>query len=222
MGDIKSEIEFKPIVFSKGELVKTPKGNEIELVFEENEVSKDCKDIDLLKETSSQFFSRGFDYLSDTLGENYSYLSKKMAINFIDSENARHAGILSLVSVPWLRKYIENPKNDYWKDFLQSVYIHEILHNIMVEEELPMLGELLYVREKGQKDRIEEVHGLLNNGKLDHSHRKGLGVISSWLGYKNGSDVLENLPSYDLGSLKDIFREKMDEYCKERLPKKVD
>ena len=58
---------------------------------------------------------------------------------------------------------------------------------------------------------------LIKEKGFDDSHRKGLDVVSPWLGYEESIEMLEDLPSYNLAELKVTFKEKMDEYCKDRL-----
>lgn len=205
----KLNIEFRPLEIPKGEIIKTPQGKRLELLFQDTLVSKDAHDIDRLKSRARVFLGEGYDYIRNLVGLAFNDLSEKYVIAFVQGR-FRHSGILMHMDVDLLRAQEKNSGDQYTKDLVQSSVVHEIGHNITVEEDIPMLAEMIFMIEKGHSSRILEIKRFFEEGKLDPAHMKGLTTVSKWLGYDSPSEMLNALPERNPEELRVIFRQKLE------------
>jgi len=205
----KPVIGFRPLEIPRGEVIETPQGSNLELLFQDTPVSKDAQDIDHLKSQARVFLGEGYDYFRNMAGPDFNDLSDKYVIEFVQGR-FRHGGILMHMDVGLLRELAKNPSDQYTKDLVQSVVVHEIGHNITVQEDIPMFAEMIYMIEKGHVSRIAQIKKFFEEGNLGPAHIKGLAKISEWLGYSSSSEMLSALPERDPEELKNIFRQKLE------------
>lgn len=202
---------FKPLEMPRGEVIETPQGSKLELLFQDTSVSKEALDIDNLKSQARAFLGEGHDYFRNLVGPDFSDLSGKYVIEFSQGKNQpRHTGILMHMDAGLLREQAKTPSHPYTKDLVQSLVVHEIGHSITTREDIPMLAEMIYMIEKGHTRRIEEIRRIFEEGKLGSAHEEGLAIISKWLGYSSPSEMLSSLPEKDLEELKNIFKQKLE------------
>ncbi len=204
----KPEIRFEPLEVPRGEVIETPQRRKLELLFQDTPVSKDAQDVDNLKSQARTLLREGYDYFRGLVGEDFKDLSERFVVEFVQGR-FRHGGILMHLDVGLLRELVKNPRRQYTRDLVQSLIIHEIGHNLTVEEDIPIFAEMIYMAEKGQFGRIMEINRLFEKGKLDPAHEKGLAKISRWLGDISPSQMLTNFPQKSVAELKAVFRDNL-------------
>ena len=203
----KPVISFEPLEMPRGEVIETPQGRKLELVFQDTPISKDAQDVEHLKSQARALLGDGYDYFRNLTGSDFD-LSDKYIIKFVQGR-FEHGGILMHMDVDLLRELVKNPGHQYTHDLVQSLVIHEIGHNLTVEEDIPMFAEMIYMVERGQLGRIMEISRLFEKGKLDPAHLKGLIKISQWLGYTSPSQMLTIFPQKSVPELRAIFRDNL-------------
>lgn len=98
----------------------------------------------------------------------------------------------------------------------QSLIVHEILHHTVIEEHLPMFLELIYMLEKNQLWRFEELKSMFAIPKFKSKYPKylqGFQQIAEWLGCADEQELLTKIQEMNPNALKEIFKEKYEEYC---------
>lgn len=207
----KPTIKFRPleIPIPKGEIIQTPQGRKLELIFQSTPISEDAPDLVQLKAQAEELLGAGYDYFRSLVGEDFD-LTERFMVKFTQGR-FRHAGILMHMDVDLLRELNKNPDHQYTQDLVKSLVVHEIGHNLTVEEDIPMFAEMIYMVERGQIGRLMDINRLLSKGKLEQAHVKGLIKISQWLGYSSPSEMLTNFPQRSLSELKAVFRNNLGE-----------
>jgi len=205
----KTAIRFVPLKIPRGEIVETPQRRKLELSFQDTPVSKDAQDINFLKSQAKALLGEGYDYFRNMAGPDFNDLSEKYVIEFVQGR-FRHGGILMHMDISLLREQANNSSEQYAKDLLQSLVVHEIGHNITSEEDIPMFAEMIYMIEKGHGKRIEQIKEFLEDGSFEPPHIKGLAKISGWLGYSSSSEMLSAIGGKNPEELKDTFRQKLE------------
>ena len=142
-------------------------------------------------------------------------MSDYFVINFINSGDFSHQGIHMRVPVPRVKEAINAGRESYLYARERSILVHELLHNLVNGEEIPMFAELISITEGDAKTRIEQIIDLLQSKDLGPQHVTGLEKIATYLGFSNPVELLQRILTMDRGQLKQRFavraREIMDE-----------
>ena len=181
----------------------------IEADFEEDASIDYC-----LKAIGLKFLQKGYEYILNVLGED-ALLGMKNIVRI--KKTGRHAteGVYINMNISDIEKAEREPSNQQNIELQQSLIVHEVLHHLVEEEHLPMFLEMIYMIEKGQSWRIENIKSLFQNGRLGNPYIKGLRSISDWLGYLDIEKMLNDMPNIDISKLKAIFKMRYEEYCEE-------
>ena len=204
----RASFRFKPLELPKGETFQTPQGRKLELLFQDTPVSREAPDILRLKSQAKELLGAGYDYFRNLAGEDFGDLSDRFVIKFVQGR-FRHGGVLMHMDASLLRELAKNPGQQYTQDLVQSLVVHEIGHNLTIEEDIPMFAEMIYMAEKGQFGRIMEINRLFEKGKLEQAHVNGLAKIARWLGYNYPPQALTSFPQKDIQEFKAIFRKNL-------------
>lgn len=71
----------------------------------------------------------------------------------------------------------------------QSLIIHELVHNLRDEEDLPMITELMFMLERGHVDRLEQILQMKNDEKLPQRYLDGLQAVATAMDYQSIDDI---------------------------------
>lgn len=204
----RTPVRFKPLELPKGETFETPQGRKLELLFQDTAVSREAPDILRLKDQAKKLLGVGYDYFRNLVGEDFGDLSDRFVIKFVQGR-FRHGGVLMHMDTSLLRELAKDPGQQYTQDLVQSLVVHEIGHNLTVEEDIPMFAEMIYMAEKSQFGRIMEINRLFESRKLEPAHVNGLAKIARWLGYDYPPQALTSFPQRDIQEFKAIFRKNL-------------
>ncbi len=161
-----------------------------------------------IKALALEFLQSGYSYLSQILGED-SLLGKKNMLRLKNSGSHGTAGVDIDINVNSLADKDR-------AEFEQSQIIHEIIHHTVEQEHLPIFIELIYMLEKNQQWRFEDLDSLFAIPRFREKNRsyvKGFNQIVEWLGFSDLHDLFTKMPKMELSNLKRVFKEKYDEYC---------
>lgn len=186
-------LAFKPLELKPDVSFNTPKGNKLDISFSEKP-SQD-KEVETLK----TIMGNSHDWLTDITGDNV--LSEHFLIT-LSTKKALGHGSMMFFPLPHVKEYPGLSTNSYRKDYIDSEMIHEFSHNLTVKEDLPMFAEMIFMCEKGHKNRIQEIKELFEQKKLEDSYAKGLEKITTWLNFNSVSEMLSNFDKLDPDSLK--------------------
>lgn len=102
------------------------------------------------------------------------------------------------------------------KDFEQSQVIHELVHNLRDEEDVPMLAELTYMSEHRHVWRFRRLQTLIQEGKLPTKHTDGLRVVAERLSVSFEDFLAGSVEGKTMRAALNVAgRELIDEYNKE-------
>lgn len=100
------------------------------------------------------------------------------------------------------------------KELHQSLIIHELVHNARTEEDLSMAAEIIYLLEKGQQWRIENIKRLYEEGKLTKPYLDGLETIAKWFGSTSIPKMFSSLDESKIAVLKEKLKTGLKEEYK--------
>lgn len=150
-----------------------------------------------------EHFEKAYAYLYKILG-NQNFISKNITVEISNRERHGAQGALFRVSAPHIRKSLEI--NDEYQSSLQdSLFIHELLHNLTDAEDVPMLAEFTFILEKGQTKRFQEIERLHEQGLFPPVYTAAMGRLAEQLGYSGYLEMLRGLSSRNVLDLKNLL-----------------
>lgn len=186
----------------------------MEVIFAENLTTKQSKDFDSIRPITVQSLQEGFQYAFSVLGEDFPYLQRRRLVNLTQGEYARCRAQGQAMNLPieFIRGLVDDPKSEQ-VIIKKSLIVHEIIHEITDDEDLPMFLEMIYAIEHGVISRISQIKSFLTEGKLDPPHIQGLKKIVGYLNYQSPEEMLDALPNLSLEALKNEFKKQVGNYC---------
>ncbi len=207
-------IIFEPLNVKEGKNVSVPEISEgIKISFSVVDgFALDKEDQKTVEAIMEELLANGYSYVFQVVGGNIP-VSRNLHIELTPQNRFRHQGVLMKVPTERMLELIGKPDSKK-KELEQSQVIHELIHNLDDAEAFPMFIEMIYMLDRGQKWRIEEIQTLYKkDDKLGSAYQKGLEQISEWLGYSGIEDLLSQIVVRPVAELKEIFKAKLIAYC---------
>lgn len=166
-----------------------------------------------LETFATKLFEGGKSYLQQVVGDDYPFAAN-IDVTFTGRKIHGARGATINISIEHLREAMNG--NQERIDLEQSLIIHELVHGLVDEEDLPMMVELAYMIEKGLiQGRLENIKRILREGRFPEKHEAGLRNIANALGMQ----PLEELFSSTLDSASaDILKEKFAQGIRAHFP----
>jgi hypothetical protein len=144
-----------------------------------------------LEAFATLLLEKGVQYLKATVGTDYEFARN---IDVIFTPRLRHGaqGAEMRLSIGHLREAMNGGVDRIALE--QSLIIHELVHGLVDEEELPMMIELAYIAEHGYAEqRFQKLAAIDSEGGLGKPYQEALQNIATILGAQTIQD-LASLP----------------------------
>ena len=194
--------------FSEGSTFTVDAGynRQVSFLFENEAIVDSVRRKEVL-EATKEFLINGYRYIMEA-SDGELELADHYSVEFSHGKNHVAQGSLMRLSTKRIIEAVKD-KDKIKKQILeQALVVHELVHNITDDEDLPMLIEIIYLLENGQIERVEEIKELWEQEKLPSPYAGGLKKISGWFGYSNPTELFNNLNLKDLERLKLVFKKK--------------
>src|SRR3989339_147749 len=172
-----------------------------------------------IKELVLELVQNGYAYLASITNGQYRP-PKTYSVEISPRRKHGNDGSFMKVSAPQLVEFFMEQETatervPKLKEVHQSLIVHELVHNARAEEDLSMAAEIIYLLEKGQQWRIENIKRLYEEGKLTKPYLDGLETIAKWIGCASIPEMFSSLDESKLPVLKEKLQTGLkDEYKK--------
>lgn len=134
-----------------------------------------------LEHFATTLLENGVEYLRAVVGSDYGF-AKNIQVEF--KKRPRHVAFAATidVSIDHLREAMTGDTARI--DLEQSLFIHELVHGLTEEEELPMMIEFAFMIKKGHGEaRLKAIKRILDDGRFPPIYQAGLLNIAHELGF---------------------------------------
>ena len=155
-----------------------------------------------------QQLAHAFSYVNDVIGTDEMF-SKHFSIHITRGRGGLGAADC-IIRIPesYLERVFESDAD--WLE-MQTGLVHEVVHDISVDEALPMFIEFIHYIETRNIDRLSSICSLYTHPNFAQCYIDGMNQISRWLECEPLA-LFETLLSRPLPELKHVFKKQLFDF----------